>query len=113
MIPPGGERVERIIRFDERFGLSDEERGRLLRIALMRAEENQPSYVIVLESDDIRSSIRAWGEEKAGLLAATGKPVLKIINIDKAYSLWPAEHTKLVPDKESMAMKDEGGSSSS
>jgi|GEM_PF-1519776 len=109
MIPPGGESVDRITRFDERLGLSDEERGRLLRIALMRSEENPPRYLIGLDPSDIKRSLRTWGDEKAGLLSSTGKPVLKIVHIDKAYSLWPVEHTKLAIDMESMATKDEGG----
>ena len=109
MIPPGGESVERITRLDERFGLTEEERGSLLRIALMRPEERPPPYVINIDPDDIKKSIRTWDDEKTRLLATTGKPILKIAYIDKAYSLWPMEHTKRALDVESMVTKSEGG----
>jgi hypothetical protein len=50
-----------------------------------------------------------WNEEKQRLAEATGRPVLKMINIDMLGVHWPLEPTRRLLETEAKLTRSEGG----
>ncbi len=108
MLPSGGESVERIIGFGERYGITREEHDSLMRIAVTHPEAEGKPYLLPLDPYDLKTSHRLWVEEEKRLMEATGKPILKIKYIDSACNIWPVERVRWVCDTESMLTKNKG-----
>ena len=109
LIPPCGQNVDRVMAWMGGYGLGEERLSRLMRIAEMRDAAAAGPPVFHMDPDDIRVSHRIWNEEKRKLTEATGRPVLKLVNVDSAGIHWPLEQARRVMEAESKATKDEGG----
>ena len=108
-IPPAGLNVERIIRFGELYGITEEEQRRLMRIATDGVEEKEEPYVLVFDPDAPKGIIPLWMEEKRRLMEATGKPTLTMAYIDRFTASTPVEWTRRALDMAVTATKNEGG----
>ena len=64
---------------------------------------------IKLDPSDIRMGIRSWNDEKERLIRETGKPILKIVNLNKVCGTWPFKAVTAAMDAEAVQTKNEGG----
>jgi KaiC/GvpD/RAD55 family RecA-like ATPase len=109
LIPPCGQNVGRVLGRMKGYGVDEERLDGLMRIAEIRNEAAGGSSVFRLDPDDIRVSHQIWNEEKRKLMGATGKQVLKLVNIDSVGIHWPLEQARRAMETESKLTKDEGG----
>ena len=103
---PGGMSVDRIISCGERYGITEEEHERPMRILVSGTEEAEAPYILDVKPEDHQDAFRTWNGEKQRLMKTTGKPVLKIIYIDiiKEYLL---DHARKALEKEIAMTKNE------
>ena len=103
----GGMNVDRIINFAERYGITREERERLMRILVRGTEEMRAPCTIDVTLEDVGDSFRIWNEEKQALMKASGKPVLKMLFIDIINEYFSLHNTRRVLEKEIILTKNE------
>lgn len=108
-LPPGGESVERIISCEKRYGITDEERERLLRIADSGMEERKAHYIYSLDPEDLEESMRIWNEEKRLMIKATGLPLLDLAYIDTIDTFLPIDRARRELELAAKFTKNEGG----
>jgi KaiC/GvpD/RAD55 family RecA-like ATPase len=105
MIPLGGTNPERVARFDERYGVTQEQMGRLLRITTPDPATNTPYSLPITLGD----GVKRLDEEEHALAEASGEPLLRIVYADSLGDLLPqGEHARWL-DAKSRQTKNEGG----
>lgn len=107
-IPTCGQGTGCITDWMAEYGMEEDAVRRLLRVAEISGNPESDA-VLRLDPDDVKISHRIWNEEKQRLALATGRPVLKLINIDKAGVHWPLEPTRRVLEAEAKLTRNEGG----
>lgn len=107
-MPPGGESLERIHRFDQQFGLKPETR-RNLRVATTATNRVDDPSALTLDPDSLEASQRTWAQAEARLTEETGAPALKIIYVDTIQNSWRQGNHKRFLDAESTATRSTGG----
>jgi hypothetical protein len=70
-MPPGGENLERIHRFDQQFGLKPETR-RNLRVATTTTNHTGDPSALTLDPDSLDASRRTWTPAEAQFTEETG-----------------------------------------
>ena len=109
LLPPCGQNAERIRAWMEGYGVGEERTTRLMRIAEIHGDAAEAPQVFRLDPDDAKVSMRIWGEEKRRLIEATGRQVLKLVDVDSVGLHWSPGQARRMMEAESRHTKDEGG----
>ncbi|KON30685.1 hypothetical protein AC482_03290 [miscellaneous Crenarchaeota group-15 archaeon DG-45] len=108
-LPPAGVNVDRIVRFGGLYGITEEEQGRLMRIASDGNEERDAPYVVAFDPDAPEGMMSLWRKAKEELMEATGRPTLTIAHIDRIVTSLTDDLTRRALDMAVTATKNEGG----
>ena len=108
-LPPAGLNVERIIRLGRRYGITEKEHKRLLRIVTDGTEEKEAPYTLVFDPDAPEGILSLWNEAKRKLRKETGKPTLSLAYIDRITTSIPVKLTGRALDRAATTTKNEGG----
>ncbi|MFH2112514.1 MAG: ATPase domain-containing protein [Candidatus Bathyarchaeota archaeon] len=107
-MPPGGENLDRIHRFDQQFALGPRA-AKLVRIATAPNNQGGRPPELALDPRDPDAALRAWADSEEELSRETGGPLLKIIYVDSLRTCLPhADHRRFL-DHQSMRARDAGG----
>ena len=109
LIPTCGQDADCVINWISEYGVDSEASSRLMKVAEIGNHQAEGGTGFPLDPDDVKLSHRMWNEKKRRLVEETGRPVLKLINIDMLGVHWPLEPTRRLLETEAKLTRSEGG----